>query len=192
VIFQVEIVFLWFHSIPGEQPDIAIAIAVGADGVEIRNCDFLQNAADENFKICIDDGGANVSDRLLVEGCTFVSVDTANTHAISFGAAQDRVIIRNNFFSGHFEATTIGGAGVITNCLIENNYIQNIDNEADQCILLGANSTGCVVRNLVGSYLAGNVTTNISCGTKCMLCENYSVDGTAGDVQGVLDPIATT
>ena len=63
--------------------DIAVAIAVGADGVEIRNCDFLQNVVNENFKICIDDGAANVSDRLLVEGCTFVSVDTANTHAIS-------------------------------------------------------------------------------------------------------------
>lgn len=171
--------------------DIAVAIAVGADGVEIRNCDFVDNTSGENFKICIDDGGANVSDRLLVEGCTFVSADAANTHGISFGAAQDRCIIRNNFFSGHFETTAIGGAGVITNCLIENNYIQNIDNEADQCILLGANSTGCVVRNLVGSYLGGDATTNISCGTKCMLCENYSVDGTAGDVQGVLDPVAT-
>jgi hypothetical protein len=159
--------------------------------VEIRNCDFLQNTTDENFLICIDDGGANVSDRLLVEGCSFVSVDTSNTHAISLGAAQDRVIIRNNFISGCFLTTAIGGAGVITNCLIENNYIQNTDTVADQCILLGAGSTGCVVRNLVGSYLAGDATTNISCGTGCMLCENYSVDGTAGDVQGVLDPAAT-
>lgn len=170
--------------------NVAVAIALNADGVEIRRCDFLQNAADENFLICIDDGAANTCDLLLVEDCDFIGYDTSNTFAISFGAAQDRVIIRNNRIIGFFETTAIGGAGVMTNILVENNYIQNVDTDADQCILLGAGTTGLIMRNLVGAAVAGNATTNISCGTACILCENYSVDA-AGDVQGVLDPVAT-
>jgi len=129
---------------------------------------------------------------LLIEDCYIYGYDTSNTHGISFGAAQDRVVIRNNVIEGFFETTAIGGAGVITNCLIENNYIQNEDTDADQCILLGVNSTGIVVRNLVGSNVGGNATTNINCSDKVMMCENYSVDTVAGDVQGVLDPVATT
>jgi hypothetical protein len=171
--------------------DIAIGIAVAADGVEIRKCDFLQNTTNENFLICIDDGGANTCDLLLVEDCDFVGYDTSNTFAISLGAAQDRVVIRNNRIMGFYETTAVGGAGVITNCLIENNYIWNQDTDADQCILLGAGSTGLIMRNLVGSAIGGNATTNINCGTATILCENYSVDA-AGDVQGVLDPVATT
>ena len=181
-----NIKFLAGHS------DIAVGILVAADGCEIRKCDFLQNTTDENFLICIDDGGANTADLLLIEDCHIYGYDTSNTHGISFGAAQDRVVIRNNIIEGFFETAAIGGAGVITNCLIENNYIQNEDTDADQCILLGANSTGIVVRNLVGSNVAGNATTNINCSNKVMMCENYSVDTVAGDVQGVLDPVATT
>jgi hypothetical protein len=157
--------------------------------VEILGCDFTQNAANENFLICIDDGGANTCDLLRIEGCTFIGYDTSNTFAISLGAAQDRVVIKDNLIIGFFETTAIGGAGVITNCLIENNYIKNIDTDADQCILLGANSTGIIARNIVGAALAAGATTNISVGTLCVLGENYSSD--LGDVQGVLDPVAT-
>lgn len=170
--------------------NIAVGIVLAADGVEIRRCDFTQNAADENFLICIDDSGANTCDLLIVEDCDFVGYDTSNTFAISFGAAQDRVVIRNNRIMGFYETTAVGGAGVITNCLIENNYIWNQDSDADQCILLGAGSTGLIMRNLVGSAVGGNATTNISTGTATICCENYSVDA-AGDVQGVLDPVAT-
>ena len=181
-----NITFLAGHS------DIAVGILVAADGCEIRKCDFLQNTTDENFLICIDDGGANTADRLLVEDCDFIQYDTSNTHGISFGAGQDRVIIRNNRMVGFWETAAIGGAGVLTNICVENNYIQNEDTDADQCILIAATSTGIVVRNLVGSNVAGNATTNINCGSTMMMCENYSVDTVAGDVQGVLDPVATT
>lgn len=180
-----NITFLAGHS------DIAIGIIVAADGCEIRRCDFLQNTTDENFLICIDDGGANTADLLLIEDCDFFGYDTSNTFGISLGAAQDRVIIRNNRILGFFETAAVGGAGVITNCVISDNLIGNTDTDADQCIVLGAGSTGLIMRNLVGSAVTGDVTTNISTGTGTFACENYSVDGTAGDVQGVLDPIAT-
>jgi len=169
--------------------DIAVGIQLAADGVEIRKCDFTQNTANENFLICIDDSGANTCDLLIVEDCTFIGYDTSNTFAISLGAAQDRVVIRNNVIIGFFETAAVGGAGVVTNVVIENNYIKNIDTDADQCILLGAGSTGIIARNIVGAALAGDVTTNISVGVLCVLGENYSSD--LGDVQGVLDPVAT-
>lgn len=170
--------------------DIAVAVAVGADGVEFHNCSWEENTTNEDFVICIDDGGANVSDRMVVEDCEFIQPATSGTHAISFGAAQDRCIIRNNVFLGFWETTAIGGAGVVTNIIVEGNLIQNRDTDADQCILFPDNSTGIVSDNRVHGAVAGNATTNISCGTKMGLFENYSVDA-AGDVQGVLDPVAT-
>ena len=172
--------------------DIAIGMAVAADGVEIRRCDFLQNTANENFLICIDDGGANTCDLLLIEECHFYGYDTSNTFAISLGAAQDRVVIRNNIIEGVYATAAIGGAGVVTNILVENNYIQNEITDADHCILIAGTSTGIVVRNLVGANLGADATTNINCGATMMMCENYSVDTVEGDVQGVLDPVATT
>ena len=170
--------------------DIAVGMIVAADGVEIRKCDFLQNTTNENFLICLSDAGANTADGLIVEDCTFIGYDTSNTHGIAIGFAQDRMVIRNNLCIGFWETMAIGGAGVPTNVLVENNYIQNKDTDADQCIYFPDLTTGCIVRNLVGSAVAGNVTTNIYVGTKAMACENYSVDA-VGDVQGVLDPVAT-
>ena len=170
--------------------DIAIACAVAADGVEFHNCSWEENVSTENFLICIDDGGANVTDRLVVENCEFIQPDTSNTFAISFGAAQDRCVIRNNVFLGFWETTAIGGAGVVTNLICTGNLIQNRDTDADQCILFPDNSTGVVSDNRVHGAVAAGATTNISCGTKMALFENYSVDA-AGDVSGVLDPVAT-
>ncbi len=170
--------------------NVAQGLNVAADGVTIRGCVFVDNTTNENFVTCINDGEANTADGLLVEDCGFFQANAAGTYAIELGAAQDRVVIRNNVAFGLWEDTAIGGAGVPTNILIENNYIQNRDDEADSCITLPDLSTGCVVRNLVHAAVAGNATTNIYVGTKMMLCENYSVDA-AGDVQGVLDPVAT-
>jgi hypothetical protein len=163
---------------------------IAADGVELRKCDFLQNTTNENFLICVSDAGANTADGLIIEDCTFIGYDTSNTHAIAIGFAQDRMVIRNNLIIGCFVTMAIGGAGVPTNLLLENNYIQNVNTVVDTCIAFPDLSTGCCVRNLVGCAVAGDFTDNITVGTKMMACENYSVDA-AGDVQGVLDPLAT-
>jgi len=169
--------------------DIASEIVVSGDGCRIADCRFLEPTTDENALINILTGAANTADDLVVENCQFLGVDGANTIGVSFPNAQARPIVRNNFFSGVFETGAIRAAGVITQCLIADNVINNTSGDADECISIADTSTGAVVRNLVGNNLAGNVTTNINCGTTMTMCENYSTD--KGDVQGVLDPVAT-
>lgn len=169
--------------------DIVSEILVTGDGCTIRNCRFLEPVTDENALINILANGANTADFLTVENCTFRGLDAANTCGISLSAAQDGVVIRNNYFLGVFETGAIKAAGIITQCAIHDNFINNTSGDADECIAIADNSTGVVCRNIVGNNLAANATTNITCGTTMTMAENYSTD--KGDVQGVLDPIAT-
>lgn len=169
--------------------DIVSQIVVSGDGCRIAHCRFLEPTTDENALINILTGGANTADDLVVEHCWFCGLDAANTIGISFPNAQSRAVVRNNFFGGVFETGAIKAVGVLTQCLIADNVINNTSGDADECISIADTSTGAVVRNLVGNNLAGNATTNINCGTTMTMCENYSTD--KGDVQGVLDPVAT-
>lgn len=167
--------------------DIVAGIDVNADDFTMRNCEFTDTAGTKNFLICIQAGSANQSDRMTIEGCLFHQVDTAGTHAIEFGAAQDRVVIQNNRFLGDWGTIVIGGTGVLTLCQVNDNYIHNVATTADSGIDLAA-STGMVMNNRVGIALGGDATTGISA-DNCSMCENYVVD--TGDRQGVLDPAAT-
>lgn len=170
--------------------DIAAVIDVNSDDCTIRNCRFLAPVATENAKIWILGATAAGSDRLTVEGCYFSDKDTANTHAISLAdGTADGVTIKDCIMHGFYETAAIGGTGALTNITILNNYILNADTDADACIALSGSPTGIVARNIVGSALACNATTNINVGAGCVLAENYSVD--IGDRQGVLDPAGT-
>lgn len=169
--------------------DIVSCIVVSGDDCRIAHCRFLEPTTDENALIGILTGAANSADGLVVENCEFRGLDAANTIGISLPNAQDRVTIRNNVFAGVFETGAIKAAGVITQCVIHDNFINNTSGDADECIIIADTSTGIVCRNIVGNNLAGNATTNISCGTTMTMAENYSTD--KGDVQGVLDPVAT-
>lgn len=169
--------------------DIVSEIVVSGTDCVIRNCRFLEPVTDENALINILGGTTNACDNLVVENCEFRGLDAANTHAVSLPSAETGVIVRNNYLLGVFETAGIGGATAQVQIIIENNYINNTSGDADECILMAAASTGLCVRNLVGNNLAGNATTNINCGATMTICENYSTD--KGDVQGVLDPVAT-
>lgn len=169
--------------------DVVSEIVVTGKDVVIRNCRFLEPTTDENALINILSGGANTADGLVVENCEFRGLDAANTCGISHPNAQSRCVIRNNYFLGVFETGAIKAAGVLAQAIVEGNYINNTSGDADECIIIADTSTGVVIANMVGNNLAANATTNISCGTTMTLCQNYSTD--KGDVQGVLDPIAT-
>lgn len=169
--------------------DIASLIVVTGDDCRIASCRFLEPTTDENALIGILTGGANTADGLVVENCEFRGLDAANTIGVSFPNAQSRVIVRNNLFLGVFETGAIKAVGVLSQCAIHDNFINNTSGDADECISIADTSTGVVVRNLVGNNLGAGATTNINCGTTMTMCENYSTD--KGDVQGVLDPVAT-
>lgn len=167
--------------------DIAEAIRLGADGIEIRNCDFLQNTTDENFLECINDHSANTCDKFLVEGCYFDQYDTSGTACVMFDAAQDRCIIRDNVMMGDW-AKAIDGTGVPTNIVVTGNLITNAATDDNAAINLHANATGIVAYNAGGNENASkNVAVTAS---KCGKVENY-FGIPSEDNQGILDPAAT-
>jgi len=167
--------------------NIAFAMLVAADGVEIRGCDFVQNTADENFLECINDHTANTCDRLLVEDCFFCQYDTSGTAAIQFDAAQDWCIIRNNVFMGDWTAA-IDGTGVPTRITVTGNLITNAAADNNASISLHATATGIVAYNAGGNENAAkNVAVTASA---CAKCENF-FGIPSEDKQGILDPVAT-
>lgn len=169
--------------------DVASEIVVTGKDCRIANCRFLEPVTDENSLINILTGAANTADGLIVEDCEFRGLDAANTIGVSLPNAQARVVIRRNIFAGVFETGAIKSVGVAAQIAVYDNFINNTSGDADECISIADTSTGVVVRNLVGNNLAANATTNINCGTTMTMAENYSTD--KGDVQGVLDPVAT-
>jgi len=169
--------------------DIAAAIDVNSDGFTCRNCEFIDTSAVLNAAIWILGGGANVSDRMVVENCEFYAFGTADTAAISMPSAEDRCIVRDNIFIGDWGTAAILAAGAITNASILRNVISNLDAGDDVCINIAAASTGVVAYNGVGGRETDNTTDQITAGAAMTLIQNYAVD--EGDRQGVLDPAAT-
>lgn len=168
--------------------DIAAAIDVNADDFTLRNCRFTESAVNLNAKIWVQDAAAGGSDRITIEGCSCIDRDAANTHFVNFAGTGDGHVVRGNTLLGDWGTGAIAGAGVITNCLVADNYISNAATDADSGINLAATATGLIVNNRVAIALAAGATTGISAAA-CGALENYVVD--TGDRQGVLDPVAT-
>jgi hypothetical protein len=169
--------------------DITAAIDVNADDFTLRNCRFTQDAAGtNNFLICVLDAAAGGSDRITIEFCEAIMVDTSGTHFVSLTGTGDGHIVRNNSLSGDWGTSAIGGAGIVTFIRVTDNFIHNAATDADSGIELHASTTGVVMNNTVSIALGGDATTGIdSDGT--FKCQNFVVD--TGDRQGVLDPVAT-
>jgi len=167
--------------------DIAKAIIVAADGVEIRGCEFIQNDADENFLECIDDGDVNTCDLLVVEDCFFCQYDTSGTSAVLFDAVQDRCIVRNNVFMGDW-TKCIDGTGKPTYITVTGNLITNAATDDNASIYIHANATGIVAYNLGGNENAAK-NVNVTA-TGCSKIQNiFGIP--SEDKNGILDPIAT-
>ena len=167
--------------------DIAAAIDVNADDFTLRRCRFTSAATDMNAKIWVQDAAAGASDRITIEDCYCLDKDAANTHFVNFAGTGDGHVVRRNVLLVDAGTFAIGGAGVITNCLIADNVVNNAANTVDGCINLAATATGCVVRNLcAGAAAQANGVT----ATACLVAENY-YGVLAEDLSAILDPIAT-
>lgn len=170
--------------------DLAVAIDVNATDFTLRNCRFTGNGAGLNALVWVEDALLLASNRLTIEGCYCCDRDASNTHFVNFVGTGDGYVIKDNILLGDWGTITIGGAGIVTNVAIVNNYIDNAATTADSGINLAATSTGLVMHNYIGIALAGDATTGVTAAA-CALVENYVVD-TGADRQGVLDPVATT
>lgn len=167
--------------------DIAAAIDVNADDFTLRNCRLTAVATNMNAKIWVQDAAAGGSDRITIEGCYVRDVDAANTHFVNFAGTGDGHRIVNNVLFVDCGTAAIGGAGVVTNCYIADNVINNAATDNDSCINLAATATGSVVRNLcAGGAAQGNGIT----ATACLIAENY-YGVLSEDLSAILDPIAT-
>ena len=167
--------------------DIAAAIDVNADDFTVRRCRFTSAATNMNAKIWIQDALAGGSDRITIEDCYCLDRDAANTHFVNFAGTGDGHIVRDNVLMVDAGTMAIGGAGVITNCLITDNIINNAANTVNACINLAATATGCVVNNLcAGAAVQANGIT----ATACLIAQNY-YGVLAEDLSAILDPIAT-
>lgn len=159
-------------TIKSGHADVAQGVLIAAAGVEIRNCDFLENTAAENFLVTIQTTAA--ADDLLVEGCVLYGVTQA-TEGIELVGATDRVTIRDNYISGLFSVSAISA---ITNaCLginISNNQIFNgttAGNDLAGAIDLVTASTGMVTGNMI--YLGDD--------TDCLTSIDADACGRAGN-----------
>lgn len=163
--------------------DITAAIDVNADDFTLRGCRFTDNSTVLNAKIWIQDGSATTSDRITIEGCRSNALGDTNTHFINLAGTGNGHIIRDNILTGDWATMCIGGAGIVTQCSILNNYIFNIATGADLCISMGATATGICAGNMC---TGGHASSGIVPGDLGSL-ENY-YEGNTTDLSGSLEP----
>lgn len=167
--------------------DIANAIDVDATDFTLRGCHFGEGT-NLNFLTCLTGVGATAAtSRLIVENCTCICPDAANTHFIEFvdGIGTGN-IVRNNILFGDWGSGAIEGSGAMTFLTVANNLIYNEASDNDTCINLAA-ATGIVAGNLCGGAAAQ---ANGVTAPTCIAAENY-YGVLAEDLSAILDPIAT-
>lgn len=153
--------------------DIAKAVNIAAAGVEIRNVDFLENTATENFLISIL--STNAADDLLVDGCRIIQPDASNTEGIELVGAVDRVTITNNYIRGPFSVSCISiTTAACSDLYVDNNRLMNTlaGDDLAGCLDVVAASTGMVTNNRV--YMEDN--------TDCLTSIDAANCGRGGNV----------
>src|SRR5512146_32170 len=128
---------------------IVIMVDVNADDFTLRNCEFRENTAvAQQWLTCINinGGGANAADRARILGCTFISEAAGANNAIEIGAVEDGIVIEGNFITRDFAVAGVHSGSVLTNLLLKDNLIRNI-NAADFAVELSAAATGMAVDN---------------------------------------------
>lgn len=171
------------HLIAGID-DVKVCFDVNADDFTVRGCRFTGAAVDENFLVCIQDAAAGGSDRITVENCHAILTDAANTHFVNFGGTGIGHIIRGNMLLGDWQTMCIGGAGVVTFCVVIDNLVSNIDSTNDGIIDFANTATGICARNMgcANAAQANGITA-----TTMTQAENY-YGVLDEDASAILDP----
>lgn len=166
--------------------DIVAAIDVNAQYFTMEDCGFYEDT-DLNFKICVQDGATTVSSYMTLRNNRAICPDAANTHFVNFAGTGEGCRVIENELQGDWGTMAIGGAGIVTHCVVTDNLIANAASTNDGCINFAATATGIVARNLcAGAAAQGNGIT----ATAMLLAGNeYGV--ISEDLSAILDPIAT-
>lgn len=166
--------------------DITAAIDVNATDFTLDGCRFSDVAANMNVLIWVQDAAAAGSNRITIQNCHAIALDAANTHFVNFAGTGTGHIVRDNTLIGDWGTMCVGGAGVITACLIRGNLIYNAATTDDACIQLANTATGILFDNHGGG---GAAQANGFKADGCTKSQNYY--GDLIDASAILDPIAT-
>lgn len=163
--------------------DIVAAIDVNCADLTIRKCRFSEQTAALNALIWIQEHLTD-SSRITVEDCLIYAIDAANTHFINYAGVGDGHVFRRNVMIGDWGTIALGGAGVVTNCDISDNYIYNYSNTVDGTINFAATATGVMCNNRVCSLAAqaNQITADA-------MAKNQNIAGVvAEDLNGIAEP----
>jgi hypothetical protein len=165
--------------------DTTNGILVQCTDFTIRRCRFTEQTAALNMLIWIQLPADATASRLTVEDCLVYAPDTANTHFINFSDTGDGHIVRRNCLLGDWGTCAIGGAGIITNANISDNYIYNLANTANGCLLFADTATGVMMNNMTGNSAAASSQITATGMSKNF---NFGVNLGDGDVQAIPEP----
>jgi len=121
-----------------------------------------------------------------VEDCFIYADEATNDTFINYAGVGDGHIFRRNVLSGDWDnVTAVGGAGIITNATICDNYIYNRCTTNDSCLSFAATATGVMFNNMVMNGAAEN---NMILATGMAKAQNFGAI-IAEDLQGTADPV---
>jgi len=159
--------------------DIAAGMIIAAAGCEVRKCEFIENAVNENFVFSIQT--TNAADQMTIEDCRFVSIDAAADAAIQIVGACNDVIIRRNYFNAPYKTSAIEAitAACLDILIIDNWISSKLDgDDLAGAIDLVANSTGLIIGNRIYHTDNTDILTSID-GAACGRIDNMAVNEVA-------------
>lgn len=164
----------------------------------IDNCEFGNNAADENWLTCIKSGTAtdNQCDGLKVTNCRWNQIDAGSLEFIEILGDLDRLVVKGNFVS--HEGTGLAPLIVVTagddiqQALIADNVCRSKDAAGAVGILSNdqTDSTGIIARNYAASLDVAGEVIHTASNTGLYTFENYS--SSVVTASGYLLPAADT
>ena len=129
-------------------------VDINATDFIMEDCEFREGSALQFLTaIDVNGGAANAADRAVIRHCKIIGEAAGPANAIELGEVADGVVIEGNWISGDFSTAGIQSGSALTNLLIKDNYIRNV-NAADWAIELTAAATGLCVGNRLAADAA--------------------------------------
>lgn len=161
----------------------------------VVNCEFRQNAADENFKILFNLSGTNNhNDGLTIIGCKYICADTANVEFVKFNKDCARFTMKHTYvgMGVNDNATILGCEAAVSlfDCVIIENYFHRLNTATSNVVIDSnqADNSGIVALNACRhAYTTGEAVYDVS---GARLFENFSTG--AADASGYFVPGADT
>jgi len=172
--------------------DVVECIDLSGARLTLKNCEFYDNAADENFVDYIKITGDNDADGLTVIDCVAVSPDTGNDGFINAGGDVDKLTFQRNFIrlglQNNEPIIEVVGKS-LTNCLITHNFFYRLNTDTSSGALLNSDQTdnsGIVAYNTFAHRDTGSEVPIDLTGADAF--ENYATG--VADASGYLLPAA--